>query len=488
MGLNTAFVVLCVVSVRGGDFVRPKALHGQRISPLRSTSITIPEQKSPLLAGDEWLWRLDTDDGLSCDEPDLRELRANWLRDLLTIGKSRVLARVADRLFGTAVWASAISLAFELDDALPGDMSALRFVALPSWPHEAVLALLSILIVFKTDQSYQRFWDGRRQWARVHSSTRSLAMLALSAFEEGATRDLLLAYAATFPVVLKHHLRGSRDADEMRATWKTFYPEVDDTFPVDVVNAHNVPSALLNYLCADTMFLLHIDQNPPGVDNDLASQQRAALWSQLQGEVRTLTQVIGDCERLKMTPIPLSYSRHASRYFTLYLLTLPFVLATSGCSPWTIPVVCLGLGYVLYTMDEISHVIEEPFGYGFVAATAPMESEETAQMSLARAGTQRFVSLIGGFYDLVAAILGYQENLDTPYSIRQLEVLPLKKYCLVIKHEIAASAMGFVRRRGSGSEGQAERWRLIAADTAEQLQRLAMDQRVNATSTLPGRP
>jgi len=65
------------------------------------------------------------------------------------------------------------------------------------------------------------------------------------------------------------------------------------------------------------------------------------------------------CERILKQPVPLSYSRHTSRFLSLYMFLLPFSLV--GPLGWaTIPVVT-AVTWSLVGIQEIAHFIEEPF-------------------------------------------------------------------------------------------------------------------------------
>ena len=59
-------------------------------------------------------------------------------------------------------------------------------------------------------------------------------------------------------------------------------------------------------------------------DNTAKSAEFYNLYmEQLVGE---LVNCLGMAERILLTPVPASYSRHTSRFLSLYTLTLPFVL------------------------------------------------------------------------------------------------------------------------------------------------------------------
>jgi putative membrane protein len=68
---------------------------------------------------------------------------------------------------------------------------------------------------------------------------------------------------------------------------------------------------------------------------------------------------LGGCERILKTPIPLSYTRHTSRFLMIWLTMLPFALyGTCGLS--TIPL-CVIIAFLLLGIEEIGVSIEEPF-------------------------------------------------------------------------------------------------------------------------------
>jgi hypothetical protein len=269
--------------------------------------------------------------------------------------------------------------------------------------------------------------------------------------------------------------------------------------------ADNLPSTVLTALSLELGALLRSTKIDMDGTVDASGQRQSALWAQMQTHVERLTDVIGSCERLKLTPIPLSYSRHTSRFFTLYLLTLPFTLVGT-CSPLAVPAICIGFGYVLYAMEEIGHVIEEPFSTAFGQEGMDAEAS-TPQARIALAGANSFLGIVSGFYQTLAMVLGLDENsLDDPEvyrGVQPLEVLPLNKYCLIVELEIANLAALVTERetqlRESGARGarggargalrgavkgllarsrvaeahtDADRYHAIAADAAERLREL----------------
>ena len=123
---------------------------------------------------------LTTDDGIPVSELSSGR-RFDWIDELLTLFNSRVLSRIVNRMAFTIAWAIVVTTIITLGARYP-DMG-LDFVAdfeIPGWPHELVGGFLAILLVFRTDQAYDRFWEGRRQWAELSMACRDLGRVSMS--------------------------------------------------------------------------------------------------------------------------------------------------------------------------------------------------------------------------------------------------------------------------------------------------------------------
>jgi putative membrane protein len=80
----------------------------------------------------------------------------------------------------------------------------------------------------------------------------------------------------------------------------------------------------------------------------------------LNEELRSFTNVVGACERIKGTPIPYSYSTFIKRVILIYTITLPLGLVDDF--KWaTIPMV-LFVFYAFAGLELLAEEIEDPFG------------------------------------------------------------------------------------------------------------------------------
>jgi len=306
---------------------------------------------------------LTTDDGLSLSGQTLRNARSDWVLDIMSTGGSLVLDRIAGRLSVVTMWAAVVAGFFTL---APKEWEVFSAFNVPGWPHELVGGFLAILLVFRTDQAYQRFWEGREQWATMSSEIRSMTRAAVTFLDEEQL-DVALAHLSAFPVALKQHLRGERDLAQIREVFESFEvtslldSRSDQGYDVAgaVTGSSNMPlSVLTSFSCA---------LRPLSGSQDRGV---ARALNRLEEGMDALAHVVSGCEKIKCTPIPLSYSRHTSRFFTLFAFTLPFSLVETA-SPYLVPAIVVGVSWILFATEEIGHVIEEPFGAGVAQEKFP---------------------------------------------------------------------------------------------------------------------
>jgi putative membrane protein len=81
----------------------------------------------------------------------------------------------------------------------------------------------------------------------------------------------------------------------------------------------------------------------------------------LQKLVDDLVDILGGCERILKTPMPLAYAIKLKQLLLIYCLLLPFELV-GGLGWWTGPILAF-LSLILLGIEEIGAEIEEPFGH-----------------------------------------------------------------------------------------------------------------------------
>lgn len=217
-----------------------------------------------------------------------------------------------------------------------------RPVEVPSTVHTLVGVALGLLLVFRTNASYERFWEGRKMWGGIVNESRNLARAA-SAFlpDRPQTVKAVSLWTIAYAYSAMHSLRGT--ASLGRIAEHLPKAEVEETLA-----ARHVPTAVALR-----------------ISNHLAEARAAGHLTDytmvsIDANVQQLIDYLGACERIQKTPLPFAYVIQLRRALVLYCLTLPFALVeTFG---WSIVVYTLIITYILFGIEESGVEIENPFG------------------------------------------------------------------------------------------------------------------------------
>ena len=202
--------------------------------------------------------------------------------------------------------------------------------------------LLSLLLAFRTNTAYDRFYEGRRLWGQLVNNCRNLAVLLHPRLpaDDHATRAYLARLLSNFPIALDGHLRKGVRFEKLEA--------VEPGFIEHLQTVRHVPSRLAAMLQEFYEQLLREERILP---THLITIQR---------HHEALLDVAGACERIKATPIPFSYSYFIKGFITVFILTMPFNLLDTY-EYLTIPITMFG-AYALLGVEMIGDEIEDPFG------------------------------------------------------------------------------------------------------------------------------
>jgi ion channel-forming bestrophin family protein len=215
-------------------------------------------------------------------------------------------------------------------------------VAIPSTVHSLVGVALGLLLVFRTNASYDRFWEGRRMWGAIVNETRNLARAArVFLKDDPALLGEVVRWTVAFAYATMHVLRGNADVGPVAAL-----------LPQDeVVAACGKPHVPL---AVATRISHKLNE---ARDRGLISDY---IQVALDQNVQLLIDYLGACERIHKTPLPFAYVVHLRRALILYCFTLPFALVEDF--GWGTILDTLLVAYVFFGIEEIGVEIENPFG------------------------------------------------------------------------------------------------------------------------------
>lgn len=207
--------------------------------------------------------------------------------------------------------------------------------------HTLLSFVISMLLVFRTNTAYDRWWEGRKLWGSLVNNSRSFA-IKLSGFlpeTDKSSRAFFSKTIALFASALSHHLHKEQTRLELDAK---DHPEL-----AGIHNSQHIPNHIIQVMMQRVNRLYK--------DGEITGDQLIVL----NAEMVAFTDVCGACERIKNTPIPLSYSTFLKKFIFIYVITLPLSLVFS-LGYITIPVVAF-VFYVLASLELIAEEIEDPF-------------------------------------------------------------------------------------------------------------------------------
>lgn len=203
--------------------------------------------------------------------------------------------------------------------------------------HGLIGFVISLLLVFRTNTAYDRWWEGRKHWGSLVNNSRNLAIKLSSFLKDENDRKYFKKLIPMYASVLQKHL-----ADEEIALM--LYEDLNLK-----IDTHNHRP---NFIAKHIFHKI----------NDLytAGKITGDQLFIINAEVQSFTDICGACERIKNTPIPYSYSSFIKKFIFIYIMTLPFGYVFS-LGYYTIPVVVF-IFYVLASLELIAEEIEDPFG------------------------------------------------------------------------------------------------------------------------------
>lgn len=209
-------------------------------------------------------------------------------------------------------------------------------------------SLISVLLAFKTSQSYDRWWEARKIWGTIVNDSRTL-VLQVRTFLPDASRQLVgpdaplpvLAYRQmAWCYCLGQALRGQDPAAGLApyltpAEWASLAPQ-----------AHK-PLALLAG---------HADQL-----RGLYQQGALNAYQQVQldATLTRLTDAMGQAERIKATVFPVSYRLLVYLFIYLFLGALSLGLV-KAIGLWEIPVL-LTISSSFFLLERTARYLQDPF-------------------------------------------------------------------------------------------------------------------------------
>jgi putative membrane protein len=227
---------------------------------------------------------------------------------------------------------------------------ALQYVTIPEVAVSILGAALGILLAFRTNAAYARWWEARTLWGAMVNNSRSLARQVTS-FSRASNNVTPEADPNTFARAFIHRqiafVHATRCALRRQEPWKDLQPFLDSESLLALKHERNVPAALLQQMGQQLT-----DAVRDRVLNDWHMQR-------IDSTLTELSNVLGACERIKNTPLPRQYDYYPELLIKVYCIVLPFIIVDQV--GLLTPIVTVMVSFAFLVLNRIGKNLEDPF-------------------------------------------------------------------------------------------------------------------------------
>jgi ion channel-forming bestrophin family protein len=207
--------------------------------------------------------------------------------------------------------------------------------------------IISLLLAFKSNQAYDRWWEARIIWGSIVNESRTLVRQMLTFYKDPEFSVEANEFKENFTkrqIAWCYSLgQALRNKDAIKPI-KDLISEEELNF---VKNHQNIPNAIL---------LLHArDLRIARKDKRLNAYQQVEIDKTLT----RLCDAMGKCERIKNTIFPTTYSMYIRMTLCLFILLLPFGLI-SLLSWFAIPLITVVAG-MFFLIEKMAIHLQDPF-------------------------------------------------------------------------------------------------------------------------------
>ncbi|MBC8986408.1 hypothetical protein H9X96_11530 [Pedobacter sp. N36a] len=255
----------------------------------------------------------------------------DWISFIFHLDQADVFRKLWALMVSVAIFSAGIAF-LELNYL---KLSETQYVKNIGMMHSLLGFVISMLLVFRTNTSYDRWWEGRRLLGALTNVSRNFAIKIKSLKLSREDEEFFEYGIPKFAFALKEHLREKQYFGK-----NSLLIEVDAGKHIPIQIATSISTRVYDLQVAGKI-----------------SQEQLII---LNADLEKFMDICGGCERIRKTPIPYSYSAFIKKFIFVYVITLPIGWVFS-LGYYVVPIVPFIL-YVLAGLELIAEEIEDPFG------------------------------------------------------------------------------------------------------------------------------
>lgn len=213
---------------------------------------------------------------------------------------------------------------------------------LPIGPFEYGSLIMGLILVFRVNAGYDRWWEARKLWGNVVNHSRNLTAILVNYTDQSA-HDWLFKITnliSALPYLMKDNLREQTDVQYLRHL-------IDKDHSQLISKSKHRPMMLASVIEHE----LQAARNHHGLDS--------FAFLRAQEQIEHLIDAQGACERILKTPMPFVMAVKSRRFILFFLLMLPFALA--NVSIFLTPLIAGIVSYAIFSLDQIGMELQNPF-------------------------------------------------------------------------------------------------------------------------------
>ncbi len=254
-----------------------------------------------------------------------------WLLHLVFFYREKVFRKLIPIMTVLAIYAIVIVYI----DAYSNRFEKLEMMNLGQF-HLIFSFILGIIISFRVNTTYARWWEGRVLWGNIVNNCRNLGM-KFDNFAGLQNYPHFFDCLRILPAVIKFHLRKDR---------KSVTQELNS---IGIIYEVEHP-------------VIYLTNRMYGVINELRNQDKIRFEQYMAMDVHlvNLIDMTGGCERIANTPVPAAFAFFVKQALLFYSLIFPFGWVDKF-GYFIIPMILM-MVYVLLGLEILSEELENPFG------------------------------------------------------------------------------------------------------------------------------
>jgi len=253
----------------------------------------------------------------------------------------RMVQYIGKPLLLMAVYDTAVAVAYKV--------LHWNWVSFPHVPLALYGSAIGIVLSFRNNSSYARWWEARTLWGSIVNNSRSLArqvMTGMRASKPEDENDLkamqrrIVYHQIAYVHALRQHLRGLDVMEELT-------PRLAPLDLESLRGQKNVPVELQTQIGAMLW------------ESEMRGWIQPLQWQAMDHSLNDLADAQGGAERIKNTPMPKQYDYFPQLFVHIYCVLLPLAMVMN--LGWFTPLGSSLVVFIFLALDKIGRDLEDPF-------------------------------------------------------------------------------------------------------------------------------